>query len=286
MFNHILIPISSEYFSSHTLQRGAQLANVFNSSITVVYIIEEKTLQQLDKMSEAIRTAYEQTETRSTLARDQKSTADSIVFNEAKRIFSPSIPSFEKKVIQGEFSKVVHQEVIKNSIDLVLMGFEKGCLLDYRLLDDPSVPIWVESGQQGKKSILAVCSNIYPNKKIPAYSQQLAKDLGWDLHILYVVDATDSVEVDSQGKRSNKKTKKDLYLNGEKFVSQLQSQGISAEQVQGNLEREILRAARRLKAELVVVGREQKERKIFGIPAQNVKKKLTKKCVYSLLFIN
>ena len=89
------------------------------------------------------------------------------------------------------------------------MGFEKECLLNYRLLDELNLPIWVESISESR-SILAVCSNLAPNQKVPDISVKLSEALGWDLQMLYVVDMGDSVEVDESGERSGKKSEEDF----------------------------------------------------------------------------
>lgn len=286
MFKNILIPISSEFFPHQILLRGARLAADFGSDVTIIYILEEKVFQQLEKVSESFRSPYEQTETKSDLAREHKSVADSIVFDEAHRIFSSAGQTFKSKTKLGEFSAVVQQNLQEQTYDLVLMGFKKECLLYYRLLNDATVPVWIESEQHGGHCVLAVCSNISPNQKVPQMSKQLAEALGWDLHVLYVVDVQDTVEVDSNGVRSPPKSEKHLLAVGEQFVENIQRQGISAELIRGCLEREVIRATNRIPVGLVVIGREQKEHKMFGISVRNTKKKLAEKCAYSLLFIN
>jgi len=286
MFKNILIPISSEFFSRQVFIRGAQLETIFKSKVTIVYIIEEKSFQQLEKLSEPFRSTYEQNETKSDLAREHELTADCIVFDEAHNIFSSVGQTFVNKTKLGEFSTVIQQDIQTQTYDLVLMGFKKGCLLDYRLLTDATVPVWIESEQNGGHCILAVCSNISPNQKVPQIGKKLAEALGWDLHLIYVVDTQDAVEVDSQGVRSVKKSEKHLCAVGQQFVDDIKRQGISAELVRGSLEREAMRVANRIQVGLVIIGREQKERKILGITARNTKKKLAEKCAYSLLFVN
>ena len=45
MFENILIPISSEFYSKDILKRSVFLAEKFNSTINLVYIIEKKNLR-------------------------------------------------------------------------------------------------------------------------------------------------------------------------------------------------------------------------------------------------
>ena len=50
--------------------------------------------------------------------------------------------------------------------------------------------------------------------------------------------------------------------------------------------KEIVKAAEDIGANLVIVGRAQKKKNIFGLPVKNVKKKMVEKCRYSILFVN
>lgn len=285
MFKNILIPISSEFYSKEVLERSAFLAEKFKSTINLVYIIEAKTLNQTDRVTDSHRTHYEIAETKNEIIRKQKLAADNIIFDEAKHVFKNKNIPFEEKIVEGEFSNVVKRETRKKDYDLILMGFEKECLLNYRLLDDIDIPVWVES-ENKSKSILAVCSNLAPNQKVPAMSLKLSEILGWDLHMVYVVDIKDNVQVDEQGIRSDKKQERDLVFCGQNFVEEMENKGIDIKLVKGSLEKETLKAAARINPSLVIVGREQKKKGMLGLPFKNLKRKLAERCNYSLLFIN
>ena len=165
------------------------------------------------------------------------------------------------------------------------MGFEKECILNYRLLDEVRIPVWIETESEGK-SILAVCSNLAPNQKVPDISLKLSETLGWDLHMLYVVDIEDSVQVDEHCIRSDKKSEKALVFCGQNFVEKMKNKGINIQLVKGNLEKETTKAAESINPNLVIVGREQKKKGILGLPVKNVKRKMAEKCNYSILFVN
>lgn len=285
MFNNILIPISSEFYSKRVLHQSVFLAEKFNSKLNLVYIIEEKTLAQADRMSDTYRTSLEKEETKNEIIKKQKQTADDIIFNDAKFYFKNKNIPFEEKVVEGEFSLVIKNEIRNNEYDLILMGFAKGCILNYRLLEDVNIPVWVEGKGEGN-SILAICSNLAPNQKVPDVSIKLSKKLGWNLHMLYVVDVEDSVQVDENCIRSDKKTERDLYFSGQYFVREMKSKGINIDLVKGNLEKETAKAAESIKPNLIVVGREQKKKGLLGLPVKNVKKKIAEKCDYSILFVN
>ncbi len=285
MFKNILVPISSEYYSKGLLERTAFLAEKFKSRINLIYIIEEKVLNQTGKLSNGYRTSDEIAETKKDIIREQKLTADNIIFDDAKYYFKRKHIPFEEKISEGEFSSVIKRETNKKDYNLILMGFEKECFLNYRLLDELDIPIWIQSKGEGK-SILSVCSNLAPNQKVPEVSIKLSKLLGWDLNMLYVVDIEDSVQVDKNGKRSDKKPERDLLFNGQNFVDDMKNKGINIKLVRGSLEKVTLKAAEEINPNLIIVGREQKKKGVLGLPIKHLKRKLAEKCKYSLLFVN
>lgn len=285
MFKNILIPISSEFYSKNVLLRSAFLAEKFNSNLNLVYIIEEKAFNEIDKIVDTYRTTADKEESKKELISKQIQTADQIIFDDAKQILKDKQIPFEEKIIEGEFTDKIKEELNKKQYDLILMGFEKECYLNYRLFEEVKMPVWVV-GQDMSKKILAVCSNLAPNQKVPNESIKLAHQLEWELHMLYVVDIEDSVHVDENGIRSDTKTKEDLILQGQNFVDEMKQKGINAELVQGSLEKQTLSKAEEINANLVIVGREQKKKGILGLPVKNLKKKIAEKCKYSILFLN
>lgn len=285
MFKNILIPISSEFYQKEIFQTGAFLAEKFDSTIKLIYIIEGKTLDQTEKRLDSYRTDFDRAETKKEIIRRHIHIADTIIFEDAKRLFADKNIPFNGEVIEGEFSTVIKGQLNKYKYDLILMGFEKECLLHYRLFEEVDIPIWVESGTD-KKSILAVCSNLAPNQKVPEMSLRLSKTLGWDLHMIYVVDIQDAVAVDSNGKRSEKKSENALLERGQQFISEMEKKGIDVTLVKGSLEKETAKAAEDIGAGLVILGREQKKKSILGIPVKGMKRKMAETCKYSILFVN
>ena len=285
MFGNILVPVSSEFYSKKIIERSIFLAEKFKSTIDLVFIIEEKTLNQTDKISDSFRTHYSRLETSNDIIIKSRLKANNLILDDVKLLLKNKEISFKEKIVEGEFSSVVKRELDERSYDLVLMGFEKGCILNYRLLEDLNVPIWVESSSESR-SILAVCSNLAPNQKVPDISVKLSEALGWDLQMLYVVDIGDSVEVDERGERSGRKSEEDLIFAGENFVEKMKDEGVDTRLVKGGLEKETVKAAEIIGANLVIVGREQKKKNILGLPVKNIKKKIAEKCRYSILFVN
>ncbi len=285
MFKNILIPISSEYYTKEVLERSVFLAKKFKSTINLIYIIEEKTLNQTDKKSDSYRTPYEIAETKNEIRQKQKQTADQIVFEDAKFYLKNNKIPFAEKIIEGEFSNIVKREIEFKDYDLILMGYEKECALNYRLFDEIKIPLWVVNKNDGK-SILAVCSNIAPNVKVPDLSLKLSQTLNLELNMIYVIDVNDTVQVDKNAIRSDKKTEKDLMINAEKFKKQMEKKDINITLLKGGFEKEVIKATEIYNPKIVIIGREQKKKGILGLPVKNLKRKLVEKCKYSILFLN
>jgi len=288
MFKRILIPISSEYYPKEVIMQGVFLAEKLQGSVTLLYIIEEKTLNQADKSSDIYRTSYERSVSKHEIIKEHMQAADSVVFEEARHFFEKSKIPLKGCIIEGEFSTIVQNEVRNCPYDLILMGFEKECVLNYRLFDglDVEVPMWVVSKNDGDDAVLAVCSNLAPNEKVPEVSAELSKILGWKLHMLYVVDIVDSVEVDTNLDRSGKKSEEELMNKGYEFVERMKTLGIKTQLVKGSLEKELIKAGESLSVKLIIVGRAQKRKGTLGLPKRHIKLKIVEKCPRSILFVN
>ena len=185
----------------------------------------------------------------------------------------------------GTLKTSLKHELEKNKYDLILMGYEKQCMIDYRFIDEITIPIWIDGGGY-HKSILAICSNLAPNQKVPDISKKLSEAFKWNLFMLYIIDTQDSVTVDINGKRSTKKHKQDLLLSRQSFIQQMENKQITVKTVEGSFEQQTIKEANRIEAGLVIIGREQKQKGKFGLPVKNIKQKMAEKCKYSLLFIN
>ena len=282
MFKNILIPISSEFYSKQVMERAFTLSEKFKSQITILYIIEEKTLKQTDKISSSYITDYNLKETKKELIESQKQSADTIIFKQIKEIFKDK--ELHEKIVEKEYTDAINEEISSKKYDLLLMGFRKGCILNYRLFEEVNIPIWVV-GKGTSQKILAICSNLVSNQKIARMSIKLSEALDWSLQILYIIDTDDCVQVDEQGKRSTKKTEKELKIKAQKFAEEMQKKQINVEIVKGCLEKQTAKKAEKINAQLVILGQEQKKKGMLGLPVKNVKKKIVEKCKYSMLFV-
>jgi len=284
VFGNILIPISSEFYSRGVLEKGAFLAECFGSKVTIVYIIEEKTLTQTEKRSDTFRTRFEKEETKKGIIDSQTRTANVIIFFEAKAIFKEKgiIPNF--KIVEGEFSTVIAQEIAAQHVDVVLMGYTKEGLLRYRIFDEIAIPLWIV-GSPGDRRMLAVCSNLTPNQKIPEMSFRLAQCFNWDLHLLYIVDIGEPLAFDESVQRFVKRPVSELLDEGQRFVDAMGKKGIAAQMVTGGFQEATLHTAKQLNPGLVVMGQEQKRYDILGFPVKSMSHRIVEKSKYSMLFL-
>ena len=285
MFQNILVPISSEFYSKDVIKRSILLAGNFSGTVHLLYIIEEKPLHEMERRTDTHLTHYNRTETHHDVLNQQRQTADDLIFQDAQHQLHKKNIDMQTTIMQGEFSDAVTTELNNKQYDLVIMGYERGCMIDYRLINDIDVPVWIESGGY-HESILAVCSNLAPNQKVPELSIELAKKLDWNLKMIYVTDVEDNVEVDEQGNRSNPKPLHELLFSRQEFIEHMQEKGIAVKTVEGSLQKQSIKQARKMKAGLVIIGREQKKKGKLGLPVKKVKQKMAERCKYSLLFIN
>ena len=285
MFRNILVPISSEFYLKEVFERSVSLAKIFNSKVDLIYIIEEKTLNQTDKITGSFRTPYDMDETKKQIIRKQVTTADSIVFQDADFYFKNEGIRFEKSIERGEFSKVIEIETNEKNYDLILMGFEKDTILNYRVLDDLNIPIWIETKNKAD-SILAVCSNLLRNKKVPEVTMKLADAFNYTFHMVYIFDKQYTIDFNETGEITGKKSKKDLITKAQNFVETMEKKGIDVEIIEGSLERETIKQAKIKNADLVIIGREKMKKSNLGIPIRHFKRKLAEKCGSSMLFFD
>jgi len=285
VFRSILVPISSEFYPPAVFQISAFLAKAFQGTVTSVYVTEKRILDDFDRLSDAHLSLYEREETEHDIRSEHLAQAEQIVFEDAKGFFKKREIPLQTKCVEGEFSEVIKNEIETSKYDLIVMGYGKACFIDYRLLDEISIPVWIESGVD-TDTILAVCSNLAPNQKIHIFGKQVSELLAKKLHMMYVVDLEDPVIVDSSGNRSGKKTKEELMQKGQEFVEFMRQKGVQVNLVTGVFEKEVQKAAKKINPRLILIGREKKRKGRLGLPMKNVKRRLAGHCDYSFLFIN
>ncbi len=285
MFTKIVVAISSEFMSEGPIIRAAQLAEKFNSEVKLVYIIEEKVLKTLDKVAEGVQTYQEREKIKKDIIENHGARSGEMILKKFETILKKKGINAKKKIVRGEFSEIIKLEIEKEKSDLIIMGFQRSCLLGYRLFQDLDIPIWIESNEKLKK-ILAVCTNLAPNEKVPKVSMALAKSYNAELSMIYVIDTTDRIMVDKNLRRSEKKDKQTLIEEGNKFKENMEKKGLKTDVAIGGLEKLIREKEKKIKANLIIIGREQKKRRILGVYYRNPRLKIAEKTKHSILYLN
>ncbi len=285
MFTKILIAISSEFMSEGPVKRAAQLAEKFNSEVKLLYIIEEKVLETMDKVADGVQTYQEREKIKKNISENHGARSGEMVLKKFEEILKKKGMNAKKKIVRGEFSEIIKRETEKEKSNLIIMGFKRSCLLSYRLFQELDIPIWIESNEKLKK-ILAVCTNLAPNEKVPEISMALAKSHNAELSMMYVIDTTDRIVVDKNLRRSGKKNIQTLVKEGNKFMENMEKKGVKTDVVIGSLEKLIREREKKIKANLIIIGREQKKRRILGFYCRNPRLKIAEKTKNSILYVN
>lgn len=272
IFKRLLLAISSEFFSEGIIKRVKKIAKRFGSEIYFIYVIEEKTLRKFEEVAEPFLTDVQREEIEKNVIEENKAIAENI-YEKLK-----SIDKFEISI--GEFSDEVLKAAAKYNATCIIIGFEKECFLRYRLFRMAAIPILVEIGEGGK-NILGICTNLAPNLRVPKYTIEIAKKFDYTPYLFYVVDVEDKVEIDERGMKREKSIE-ELEEKAKEFIKKYEDMAKVKIKV-GVLEEAIKESAEEVNADLVIVGREMKKRKIFS---KGIKMEILDKMRHSLLFLN
>jgi nucleotide-binding universal stress UspA family protein len=285
MFTKILIAISSEFMSEGPIKRAVEFAEKFNSEVKLLYIIEEKVLETMDKVAEGVQTYQEREKIKKDLIENHGVRSGEMILNKFEMKLKKTGINTKKKMVRGEFSEIIKHEIEKEKSDLIIISCQRSYLLNARLFQDINIPIWIESNERINK-ILAVCTNLAPNKKVPKISMALAKSYNAELSMIYVIDTKDRIMVDTNLRRSEKKDKQILIEEGKKFKENMEKKGVKTDVVIGSLEKIVREKEKKIIANLIIIGREQKKRRLLGVYRRNPKLKIAEKTKHSVLYLN
>lgn len=276
LFKRLLIPISSEFLSEDAVKRAAQFVETYGSEVLIVYIIEEKTLKQMVDSAEVVLTEQQRKEIEDNIISSTKELAEKIIFERIK----PLISRFKTQITIGQFSLEVQKASEAFRATCIVTGFEKYCLLRFRLFEQMDIPVWVERGH-GNPIALGICSNLAPNKRVPAFTLDFAQQFNYDSTFLYIIDTSELVEVDETGHKNNKSFTK-IKEAGDEFVNKYKDT-VLTHLTQGSLEEEIIKHANDINPDVVIIGHELKKRSVLS---KELKKDIVEKLHSSVLFLN
>ncbi len=144
------------------------------------------------------------------------------------------------------------------------------------------------------KRILLILSNVCPNEKSPKVAMELAKRFDAELYITFITDTAEHFEVnaiDHAIKKSEEQSVENIEAHGRYLLEKLNKE-YEGERLKlvltsraGDFTNEIIKQAKEIAPELIIVGREQKECKVLGIFKKSIKSKIIKKSSLPILFI-
>lgn len=298
MFENVLVTISSEYFSDSAIKRAVQLSKHFGSKITILYVVEEKVMEMMNSSLEYTMTHQEREKTEDKVVEEIKDRAREIFFEKAEKIADKQdikITSWEIK--QGKYTDTILDfcKEKEEKIDLIVMSFERATLLDYEIFEWISPPLWIEKNGRDIKKIIAFPSNLTFNLRLPAITFDLAEKLDAQLYLEYIVDETrkhsvsmeekpEEIEIGKKELTKVEKTEKtwdQLNEEGRRFLEECREnfkhrlKGLHCHRNTGSLEKLIVKAAKKIDADLIVLGREQKkDRRVLGMFKRKIKREI------------
>jgi len=239
----------------------------------------------LDKVAEGVQTYQEREKIKKDLIENHGARSGEMILNKFETRLKKTGINTKKKIVRGEFSEIIKREIEKEKSDLIIISFQRSYLLSTRLFQDVDIPIWIESNDKINR-ILAVCTNLAPNEQVPKISMALAKSYNAELSMIYVIDTKDRIMVNKNLRRSEKKDKQTLVEEGKKFKENMEKKGVKTEVVIGSLEKIVREKEKNLKANLTIIGREQKKHRILGVYRRNPKLKIAEKTKHSVLYLH
>ncbi|MFQ5794373.1 MAG: universal stress protein [Candidatus Bipolaricaulia bacterium] len=285
---NILVTVSSEYFSEAAIRRAAMLNRQFEGELTLLYIIEEKMLRLIDRVSEYAMTTEERVRAERNLVKEIKGRAEGMLFERAAVITAEERSEISSwRIEQGEYTRTIQEYCKANRVDLIVMSFERATLLNYEILKWPSPSIWIEKGTaKALEKILALPSNLTLNRTLPEMAVEFARRFDAQLHIEYVVDRTHPHTMTKEGKiKKEERSEAQLIEKGEAFLRERQERyektvKLSTSLSTGRLERKAIITAREWGADLIILGRElEVERTVLGLFRRDIRRDIRREIV-------
>lgn len=143
MFKKILVPVSSEYFPKKAMEKALEMSNYFKADVKVMYIIEEKVEDKVKKTLEYVRTEFQRQEMTKDIHDAQKREYNDTM-ERWKEQFSTNIEFTTSKIVEGNYSAAIAEELEKYAADLIILEAKQECILRYNLFyEDDDIPILI-----------------------------------------------------------------------------------------------------------------------------------------------
>ncbi len=142
MFKKLLLPISSENLSKKAIDKTRDLTKEFNCDIKVLYIIEKKMINKINRACEYIRTEKQIEELECEIEDALKEEFDTF-FDKWKEELNNS-KNINTKVVTGEYSEEVKKEINNFKPDLIIIEIKKKTMVKYHIIyERTDIPILI-----------------------------------------------------------------------------------------------------------------------------------------------
>lgn len=258
-----MVPISSDHFPENAILRSRELSLLFGSAVHFLYVVEKKTILRMEETGRYALTPTVMKEIEKNIIWTQLEDISEAVMDRVKELMKEGSDRCSYEVCKGEFSEEIASYIMGSSregkaVDCVVIEYEKDSDLHYRILEQCTVPIWLDRGGE-IGSILAATTCLSRNELVPEYGSRLGKAYGASMVVRHF-SAEGKVEPPGtpMGGKKNANAARDWY-------------GAT------HLERAIIKEAGDMKADLIIIGRTCEARNFLWLgthfPKVNVAKK-------------
>ncbi len=290
MFSKILIPVSSEGFSEKAIKKAAKLASFSNGKIIILYIIEEKMLDEVGEVSNYAMTEKSKKELRENIIEEREKVAEDIIIDKIEKIISNKNVDLEIEPIEiGEFSDSISNFLKGGEVDLIFIGFEQRKFLKYRVIKRSDQPLWLYKKEKDMKPVV-VASNLTINNIAIESIFDLANKFNLSkLNLKYAIDYSSekNYEKTEKGIEEKRKSRKKLDENAKEFIQEFKEKceekniKPDVEIVKDNMENVAIKGAKKHNADLIIIGDIMKKDRLTL--KENIDKKIVEKAPCSVL---
>lgn len=290
MFGKILIPVSSEGFSKGAIKRAAQLASFSNGNIVILYIIEEKMLDEVSEVSNYAMTNETKQKLRENIIEEREKIAEDVIIEKISEIVEQKNVDLDIKPIKiGEFSDQISSFLEVGEVDSLFIGFKQRKFLKYRVIKRSDLPIWFYKKEKDMNPLIVV-SNLTVNEIAVDTIFDLAEKFSLEkLTLKYAIDYSSekTYEKTEEGIKEKRKSRKNIQDESkdfiERFKNRAQSKGIKTdiEIIEGKMETISIEGAKKHNSDLIIMGDIMKKERLSL--SDNIDKKIVEKAPCSVL---
>ncbi len=201
------------------------------------------------------------------------------VLKEQEDIICSKVSAIKKRMVTGRFVEETLKFIADNNIDLVIMDHDRNVLGEDDLFHLSPCPIWIEKGGDVKR-IVMVSTNLAPNRRVPVIASRLSRTFEAKTLGLYVIDRPSGADTNSLEEEAKEFTKNlsdsEVFPDGR----------LKIQTTSGKLSKVVVKSAGDFKADLIILGRIRRPKRIIQLSNKNMKQSLAFSLPYNLLLIN